>query len=62
MNIDKIKAAEIELRRMPSFCESEVITLERVTLPDGRIAVLRFEISTNEEHLDCDVWQPKAPA
>lgn len=56
-----LDAAVKELLKMPGYCESETLTLEKVTLRDGREALIRMEITTDEDELeDFEIWTPNA--
>ena len=48
-----------DLLQMPSYCVEESVILAKVVLEDGRDAVIKVSLSTEEDDLDSEVWEPK---
>jgi len=64
MNLPIEQAIE-ELKNMPGFAFSQVLTIAKVKTKDGRDAVIRVEITTDEdavEDADAAIWTPNTEA
>jgi hypothetical protein len=58
MDTNRLEAAAKELMNMPRYCESETLTLAKVKLKDGRDAIIRLELTTEEEAVeDAVIWE-----
>lgn len=58
MDTNRLEAAVKELMNIPPYCESETLTLAKVKLQDGRDAVIRLELTTEEEVVrDAVIWE-----
>lgn len=61
MDVKIINAAMEELFKMPGYCESETLTLDKVTLRDGREALIQITITTAEDEMeDFQIWTPNS--
>jgi hypothetical protein len=58
MNTNRLEAAKELLMNIPPYCESETLTLAKVKLKDGRDAIIRLELTTEEEAVeDAVIWE-----
>lgn len=58
MNTERLESAIKELMKMPEYCESEALTLAKVKLKDGREAIIRMELTTEEEAVEeAVIWE-----
>lgn len=63
MNGELLVAAAKELLKMPSYCESESLAVAKVKLADGRNAIIRMELTADEDEVaDAAIWEPKGGA
>jgi hypothetical protein len=56
-----LNEAVADLMTIEPHVESSSLVLDKFTLPDGRVAILRMELTTDEwETEDATVWKPNS--